>query len=253
MTTTILSGYRDYERHIDKPNGFVLHRGYVGGEAYTVIVTGVERESENDKTGPMLQVFIILDSLNPVDVVRSGLDATTICRGCPFSSGRGCYVTVGQSVLAVFIAHQKGSYPDLMPKDYAIVFEGRTVRFGAYGNPTLIPLSKVRAIARICSGWTGYFHDWREHRFAKQYAEFFMASTETTDSYRLARSLGYRSFHANPVQPAGTRECLATAKGLTCERCKLCAGLSKKQQPDIWVPPHGSRLNRALEAISSSS
>ena len=42
---------------------------------------------------------------------------------------------------------KNGAYPDLDPKDYGKVFGDRKVRFGAYGNPSLLPLAKVKAIA----------------------------------------------------------------------------------------------------------
>jgi hypothetical protein len=228
-------------------NGYILSKGRVAGETYTVIVTGVTRPSDNVKTGNMLQIWILLDRLSPVDGVQSGLDASTICRGCPFASGKGCYVNVGQAPLGVWRANKRGAYPELAPRDYASVFAGRSVRFGAYGNPTLIPLAIVRAIASVSAGWTGYFHDWRTNRYAKQYSRYFMASTETSDSYRLAQSLGYRTFHASPVQPAGTRECLSDARGLTCEQCKLCAGLSKGQQSGVWIATHGNKARLAGE------
>jgi hypothetical protein len=102
-----------------KPNGYTLATGKVRGEAYTVIVTGVTRASDNVKTGNMLQIWILLDRVSPVDGVQSGLDASTICRGCPFASGNGCYVNVGQAPLGVWNANKRGAYPKLAPKDYA--------------------------------------------------------------------------------------------------------------------------------------
>jgi hypothetical protein len=230
-------------------NGYLLHRGKVNGETYSVIVTGTKRRSYNSKTGNMLQIWFLLDRVNPVECVLTGLDAKTICQECPFASGRGCYVNTGQAPLGIFRAHARNPYPELLPKDYPSVFSGRTVRFGAFGNPTLLPLSKVKAITAICAGWTGYFHNWKNHRFAKQYAEFFMASTETLDSFKLAQSLGYRTFHASPVQPSGTRECLNSTQDLTCHECRLCAGLSKGNQSGVWIKPHGT-FERAASAIA---
>lgn len=230
---------------MSKPSGFILHRGTVNGHAFVAVVT---LETSNRKTGPMAQVWFLLEDVSPVEGVSSGLDARTVCHGCPFASGGGCYVNVGQAPLSVWRAFHRGAYPVLEPRDYATTFAGRKVRFGAYGNPSLLPLSIVRAVAEASAGWTGYFHDWKTNPLAAHYARYFMASTETQDSFRLAASLGFRSFHVSPVQPEGTLECLSDAKGITCDKCRLCAGLTKSRLPSVWINPHGSGARKASAA-----
>lgn len=230
------------ETNSPAPTGYILHEGTTGGHPFVAVAT---LETTNEKTGNMVQIWFVLRDIAPQDAVRSGLDASTICKSCPFASGNGCYVTVHQAPLAVWKKFHRGGYETLQPRDYARVFGGRKVRFGAYGNPTLLPLPMVRAIAAVSAGWTGYFHDWKTNRYAKQYAEFFMASTETADSFRMARELGFRTFHASPIQPAGTIECLADAKGLTCAECRLCAGLTKSRLPSVWINPHGAKVAKA--------
>ena len=142
------------------PSGFVLHRGTVNGEPFVAVAT---LETDNRKTGDMIQVWFLLERINPVAAVARRIDMRTVCRGCPFAGGAGCYVNVGQAPLAVWKAFHRDNYPTLAPADFRHVFAGRKVRFGAYGNPTLLPLDLVDAIARTSAGWTGYFHDWREN------------------------------------------------------------------------------------------
>lgn len=226
-----------------KPTGYIIHEGTTGGRAFVAIAT---LNSRNAKTGDMVQIWFLLRDVNPIAAVQEGIDAETICKSCPFASGNGCYVNVSQAPLSVWKTYHAGKYPVAHPADYARIFGGRKIRFGAYGNPSLLPLSIVRAIAKVSAGWTGYFHDWRTNRHARQYAEFFMASTETADSYALARKLKLRTFHASPVQPAGTRECLSETHGISCSECKLCCGLTKAQQPSIWINPHGTRTGAAI-------
>lgn len=228
-----------------KPTGYILHRGTVNGEPFVAIAT---MESENPKTGNMVQVWFLLENHHPVAAVNSGIDAQTVCQGCPFASGNGCYVNVGNSPTSVWRAYHRGSYPDLFPAGYQGVFSGRKIRFGAYGNPTLLPLSMVKAIASVSSGWTGYFHDWKENPLAHGYSAYFMASTETESSHKLASALGFRTFHVSPEKPLGSLECLSDSKGLECAQCKLCAGLSKARQPSIWINPHGAKRKRAIRA-----
>ena len=231
-----------------KLNTYILQRGTVNGQAYFVAASGFSRKSGNRKTGDMIQIWIMLQDVSPVAAVQSGLDAATICQGCPFASGNGCYVNVGQAPLGIYKAAQK-NLPEMHPKDYAKFFNGRKVRFGAYGNPTLIPLSIVKAIARASAGWTGYFHNWKGMPKAKRegYNRYFMASTETASSYELAKSLQLRVFHVSPVKPENSVECLSDSRGLTCEECQLCQGWHKPAK-DIWINPHGSTMKRATAA-----
>jgi hypothetical protein len=233
-----------------KPTGYVLHRGETDGHAFVVIAT---METDNPKTGNMVQVWIMLENENPVSSVKTGSDALTVCRECPFASGNGCYVRVTNAPLAIWRAFHRGNYPMAYPAMYAGLFSGRKIRFGAYGNPTLIPLAKVKAIAEISAGWTGYFHDWRTNPLAPAYARYFMASTETEDSRKMASGLGYRTFHVSPNKPEGALECLADSKGMDCATCRLCAGLSKSRQPSIWINPHGNKKNRAIAVAMNST
>jgi len=216
-----------------------------------VIGTGLERKSQNAKTGDMLQIFIMLKDVNPVQAVTDGIAAKTICKGCPFASGSGCYVNVGQSVLSIWKAYKRGSYERAHPKDYSRIFGGRKVRFGAYGNPSMIPLSIVKAIAKVSNGWTGYFHDWHLMPKAKAaaYAEYFMVSTDTEESRLHAESNKWRYFHVSPSKPSNAMECLSDAKGLSCAQCLLCAGNGKARQKSIWINPHGAKKAKAVKAI----
>ena len=230
-------------------NTYIIHRGEKNGQKFFVAASGFARKSDNRKTGDMIQVWIMLEDVNPVAAVSSGLDAVTICEGCPFASGNGCYVNVGQAPLGVFRANERGNLPTLLPKDYAQAFAGRKVRFGAYGNPTLIPLSIVKAIAKVSAGWTGYFHNWKTMSAEKRkaYNQYFMVSTETASSLELANSLQLRVFHVSPVQPENTVECLADSRGLTCAQCQLCQGWNKPAK-SVWINPHGSKTAKASAA-----
>lgn len=232
-----------------RANGYILHRGVINGEPYVAIAT---MQTSNRKTGNMVQIWFLLENTHPVEAVKRGIDASTICRDCPFAAGNGCYVNVGQAPAAIWKAHKRGLYSDLVPAHYALAFGGRKIRFGAYGNPTLLPVSIVKAIASVSAGWTGYFHDWKTNPQAAAYAAYFMASTETSDSFKMAKEAGFRVFHVSPVQPEGTLECLSETKNMECSQCKLCSGLSKARQPSIWINPHGSKSKRAGEVAMNA-
>lgn len=231
-----------------KSNSYIIHRGTVNGHKFVAIASGFSRKSDNRKTGDMVQIWFMLEDINPVAVVQSGLDVSTICQGCPFASGNGCYVNVGQAPLGLYKANLRG-LPDMEIKDYAKFFTGRKVRFGAYGNPTLLPIAKVKLIASLSAGWTGYFHNWKAMPTGQRnaYNNYFMASTETKDSYEMAKSLQLRVFHVSPVKPDNAVECLADSHGLTCAQCQLCQGW-KKPAKDVWINPHGATVKKARAA-----
>jgi hypothetical protein len=228
-----------------KPTGYILHRDTINGRPYVAVLT---LKTSNGKTGNMAQIWFLLTDINPVEAVKLGIDAETICRECPFAAGNGCYVNVGQAPLGIWKAFKRGRYVDLTPATYAAVLSGRKIRFGAYGNPTLLPIAKVKAFAAVSEGWTGYFHDWRTNPLASEYAKYFMASTETKSSLAQAKRLGFRSFHVSPVKPADAIECLSETKGIACADCRLCVGLSKSRLPSVWINPHGSKQKRASAA-----
>ena len=233
-----------------KPNGFLIYEGTKNGEKYAVIAT---LKTSNRKTGNMIQLWIILSDYSPVDGVKSGLDASTICTGCKFASGNGCYVNVGQAPNSIWKAYKANKYPKLDPFLYDNVFNGRKVRFGAYGNPSLIPLSIIKMITESCEGWTGYFHDWSKmsKERALAYGKYFMASTETKDSVRRAKEKKLRFFHVSPTQPKDTIECLSDSRGLSCDQCQLCKG-NRIGAKSIWINPHGSKKKRAIQQAISN-
>ena len=227
-------------------NGYILYEGFINGEKFVVIATGVVRPSVNRKTGNMIQIWILLVDQSPIEGVKLGIDAGTICKGCPFASGNGCYVNLGQAPLIIWNAYHRGSYPTL--EDYS-VFQDREVRFGAYGNPSLIPLRIVKAIRRRAGKTTGYFHDWKTNWKAKPYNKYFMASTDTLESLEEAKAEGLRVFHASRKKPTGGfKTCLNVTHGIQCADCGLCNG---SEGPDIWVPLHGSGAKKAFQLINN--
>jgi hypothetical protein len=122
-------------------------------------------EAENAKAVNMIQVWILPRNESPVDAVRNGKDSV-VCFDCKHRgdgfSGRVCYVNVAQGPLSVWLSYRNGKYPYLQTADHGRVFTNRAVRFGAYGEPVLIPMSIVREITSHADGWTGYTHQWRK-------------------------------------------------------------------------------------------
>ena len=222
-----------------KPTGYILARfaSPIDRQPCVAILT---TKSTNRKTGDMMQVWILRDDINPVEAVNEG-DDFSICGNCPhrknfFTQKRSCYVNVGQGPNAVWKAYKAGKYgklSDLSPED----LQGRSIRWGAYGDPAIIPPSIFFTINEHAKSHTGYTHQWKE-KFAEPFKGHFMASVDNYIDKQLASAHGWRTFHVAPVGEIGQGvKCPATVENsmAQCITCRLCDGVKK----DVWVEAHG--------------
>lgn len=191
------------------------------------VATGLQRPSDNRKTGPMVQIWILPRRLDPVKAMQTGRDRV-VCGDCPLRKST-CCVRVEQAPLAIWRSLDK--YPEF---DLS-AFHGRRVRFGAYGDPAFLPLPLIRDIAEVAEAWTGYTHQWRRPEF-QGYKAFLMASCETEADANHARSLGWRTYRIAPEPGPGEIAC-PSARGVSCFDCRLCAGTSKSAK-SITIPQH---------------
>ncbi len=136
------------------------------------------------------------------------------------------------------------------------------VRFGAYGNPSCLPLAMIADIANRSIRSTGYFHDWHKMpvSLAKAYGKYLMASCNKTNK-TFAENLGLRTFTVIPDTEKtlnGAIECLADSKGLTCRECGLCDGTKRsstrgKALPSVFIRAHGYQTKKASEMMTASA
>lgn len=216
-------------------NGVLLHEN----KRLIVVATGLNRSSENTKTGEMIQLYVLNRSIDPVTATKTGADEV-VCGDCMHRgeiiggklSARRCYVNVGQAPRSIFSAYHRGSYRKAKLSDYPALFENRVVRFGAYGDPVHIPMKIVKAIVAVAANWTGYTHQWRNEKYGA-FKSIVMASADNVMDYNDAVAAGWRTFRVRansmPLLP-NEIVCPASAeagKRTTCDRCKLCNG--KKQ------------------------
>jgi len=218
-------------------NGFILHED----QHRVIIATGFSKASDNRKTGDMIQIWILCKAVDPVEAIKSGLDrlicGNCVHRGDGTGSGRSCYVNVGQAPLGIWRAWRAGRYPTLQWMD---CFAGRKVRFGAYGDPTHIPLSLALAIAGVSSGWTGYTHQWRKPSL-QGWKQILMASVDTAAELLIARSMGWSTFRVTPDLDHHSFEklCASERDGTACADCLFCDG-SRSGILSIHIPAHGT-------------
>jgi len=204
-------------------------------DTIVAIATGISKPSANDKTGAMVQIWILPIDINPVEAVKSGQDGL-VCGDCPLKSGNGCYVNIGQAPLAIWKAYKRGAYPRWNGSPFA-----RPVRLGAYGDlcqlPSDVALSLVSASPR---GFTCYTHGWRTRPDMAAYA---MASVETDAQAARAHVMGFRTFRTGDSK-SGDVLCPATSGRIKCENCLLCNGNAGGNKPSIYIPAHGATANK---------
>lgn len=213
--------------------GMILHEN----EKTVQIVTF---SSANIKTGDMSQVWILNKDINPVKALKNG-ESKEICFTCPHLVNKTCYVNTGQAPLAVYKAYKLGKYAPLDLDLLKGLLRWKAVRFGAYGEPVLIPLHLVKFMAENSRGFTGYTHQWKNLKYL-EYRPFFMASTDSISETLEANSMGWRSFRVkgkNAPNMENEIDCPNTTTGIQCRDCQLCDGTNKGAK-NISIDVHGT-------------
>jgi hypothetical protein len=241
------------------PRGVIVWQGLspITGDPIGAFLTV---ESTNEKTGysgkgysvedNMMQLWIMRTDIPPVEAINTGEDRA-ICGDCPLrglnGKERACYVVVAQGPTSVYRAFKNGSYPVADSIMLKALINGRKVRLGAYGDPTMVPFHVIKMLVDFASGHTGYTHQWPN--VPAEWATILMASADSVADRRNARNKGWRSFY---VVPKGTDitaipnavECMATREKnpRKCIECLACAGTRGKKSVavDIAIEAHGN-------------
>lgn len=234
----------------------------IDGNPVVLIITGVgpkSQRSRNEKTGGMVQSWLLRSDINPIEAISQGEDRS-ICGNCPMRGVieekddgtttnrlRSCYVGVDKAPLAVYNAYKKGKYQELTPD---IKWPEQSTRCGSYGDLAAVPFSVVKdLISRGNGKYTGYSHQNADRRFAPM-RKFLMASVHSEEEARELQSQGWRTFRTmNEGDELMPNELMCPAseeegKRLTCEECMACSGigLSKSRQnaASVAIRVHGS-------------
>lgn len=245
--------------------GYIAYEGpsAIDGAPIVVIVNKIDTDSKNDKTGAIVQSFIIRSHVNPVRALQTGADAS-VCGQCehrPILARRTgaspCYVQVGKSVLSVYKAYRRGRYVRADAATIAAALAGKIVRIGTYGDPCAAPATMWAQITRYAAGRRGYTHQWDRPDFdVNAWSPLVMASADTIDQAAKANLLGMRVFRVSigvDVQ-AGEASCPASKEAgrkSTCAKCPLCAGTSIKAR-DIVIADHAAGHARRVIMLAAA-
>lgn len=212
----------------------------VDGAPIVAIATwAVSASKANSKTGQMVQVYILRADMNPIDAIKSGADGS-VCGRCGLrglhGAKRACYV-IPMRLAMIWEKYARGEYPRVAITQFA----GLPVRWGAYGDPAMLPEALVRKVNKVAAFHTGYTHQWREP-WAQWSRGLFMASVETLVHEKTAHREGWGTFRVGAVDSSdnyATQTCPhAINQAIQCLDCRQCDG----QQHRIYVPAHGAGL-----------
>lgn len=230
-----------------KPTGYTIFEGKspITGDDIIAVIT---LKSTNIKTGNMASMWILHKDLSPIEASKEGKDES-ICGMCPHrhNLGGACYVTLFQAPLQVWKSYHKGNYPKV--NDMSI-FEGMSVRFGAYGDPNVIPIDILVQLKSVVKNSTSYTHQWKTESDNESLKAVSMASVDNKAEATLAIENGWRYFRVtndiSDIDKATEIVCPNTTKGIQCIDCGLCKGNTIKAK-NIVIEVHGSKKKKFNE------
>ena len=189
----------------------------------------------NTSKGFKMKEFFALDGSN--------------CLDCPFSVGNGnggCYTHKFTQYIGFLKMLRSIPSEALTPLDkakYTTILDmshNTYIRFGTYGEPSLLPIALVESMTLLSKSWTGYTHQWNKE-WANEFGKFFMASTHNQEEANAAREIDYRSFIATKDGSEDAVGCPASKEmgfKSNCAKCGLCSGTEGKGKKDIKILEH---------------
>ena len=221
--------------------GFILWEGFSPFDGAPIVAIATMK-SVNEKTGNQVQTFIIRTDMKPADAVDQGLDGS-VCGDCPFSGGRGCYVSIWQAPRAVYEAYKKGNYKKAGPGEIALIGVNRSVRIGAYGDGAMVPTYIWQELISCAINHTGFTHQYKQPFFDKDLLKICMLSADTVQDSVEFNKMGIRTFTPiteNEEIPASAIVCVNTTNpDVQCIDCGLCSGGPNGKS--VVVEIHGSK------------
>ena len=221
-----------------------------------VVMSGFTKDSNNTKTGPLVQLYILPVHETPKDIYFSGSKA--VCGDCKYNGNNGCYVRWSNLGSIWKSAKNQAAIPMTLSKEF---LRGLRVRVGAAGDPAAVPSSVWSELLSTCENFTGYTHQWNKPEF-KDLQGLFLASVDNATENLKAHVVGWSTFFVTDSEEQAKKEgtrCLASAgktdsHGLptTCASCMLCNGKSRKQKT-ITEVLHGASntVHKARKARSA--
>jgi hypothetical protein len=190
-------------------------------------------------------------AINKADMREFFSHDADVCFDCPFAYSNGaklsaCYTHKGMQYLG-FKSMLRGiaartswdAIPEInadIERDILQLCSGRFVRFGTYGEPSLLPIELTRTICAVAKNHTGYTH---QHNKRPEFAPYFMASTHS--EIEAAALPMWRSFISAENNINSAVSCPASAEMnyiSNCSKCGLCSGTAGKGNKSVNILLH---------------
>lgn len=206
-----------------------------------VVMNGYNKDSQNTKTGPLVQIYILPIDILPKDAYFEG--SPSVCGDCKYNGNNGCYVNWANIRPIWNSARSQNPVSREITKE---ITRGLRIRVGAAGDPAAVPSSFWEDILSTCDTFTGYTHQWHNPEFASL-SRLFVASTDSNEETKQANEKGFSCFEVFDNEPPSDKSilCLATDETKTkdglpfsCSTCMLCNGKGKGK--NIHVQLHGA-------------
>jgi len=231
------------------------------GSEIVAIISNLVRPSKNIKTGPMSQLWILPKNEAPWEAIKREGGDNCVCGDCIYTPLRAkrarknghkipsCYVgrVAFRAPSRVWSGINK-SKVQLEEGLKAIKESGFPVRYGAYGDPAMLPLWLIKLVGKSAleatNGkriHTAYTH--QPHRvWASHLKSTAMASVNSGYDGKVYREFGWRTFRVTekPEVDDGEIICPNFTHGVQCIACGLCDGVRgpHDKRKSITIPKH---------------
>ena len=226
-----------------KPQGIIIYEGpsMIDGKPIVVIATGWTR-CQNEKTGKMIQTWIMRSDIPPVEANKIGEDRS-VCGDCKHRLWKTCYVSIFNAPYQIYKAYKRGRYEHFSPMN-SFWFNTHKLRLGSYGEPVAVPIKVWQGLVEMADGHTGYTHQWKN--CDKGFKNFIMASVDNEKEKIQAQEMGWKTFrvrleddelHDDEISCPASEE---GGKKTTCTKCLLCCGTSRASK-NTAIIAHGGQ------------
>ncbi len=212
----------------------------INGEPIVAIMTGVDRPSANEKTGPQVQVWVFRADVPPIQAAKEKTD-DAVCGTCPLRAGV-CYVNLAHGPQNIWKSWKANPCNFTQGFPPTAQTKRRSVRLTAYGDPGALPLELLEQCVKQFQSFTGYTHLWKEQPHLQK---FVMASVESPELAAEAQALGFRTYrirNAGEPRLKGEALCPFEAANLQCIDCRACNGKTGAFHSNIVSTVHGIQV-----------
>lgn len=234
-----------------KPIGLVLYKGpsQIDGKLIVVLATGIFNQTDNEKTGNMIQTWILRADIPPIIAKQLGHDYS-VCGDCKHRHFGSCYVNIAHGPHNTYNAYHRDRYAKFNEEEHLELFRGRKIRLGSYGDPAAVPTEVWDKVCSVASGWTGYTHQWNTRFVDPDLRKFCMASCDNTAEYIKAEKFAWRIFRVRmsdgnvATDRLNYNEVVCPASNeagnkTSCAKCGLCMGTASSSTRNPVIIVHG--------------